>query len=79
MRFRHPVTFFLGENGSGKSAVIEAIAELCGLPVGGGGRNELADLQAPHRRSELAPFPRAGFRKRPRDGYLDDARLDPDG
>lgn len=70
LRFSHAVTFFVGENGSGKSTVTEAIADLCGLPVGGGGRNELADSSAPHGRSELAPFLRAAFRKRPRDGYF---------
>ena len=70
IRFERPVTFFVGENGSGKSTVTEAIADLCGLPVGGGGRNELADSRAPQSRSELAPFLRAAFRKRPRDGYF---------
>jgi predicted ATPase len=37
------VTFFVGENGTGKSTVIEAIAALCRLPVSGGGRNEDLD------------------------------------
>jgi predicted ATPase len=70
LSFKHSVTFFVGENGSGKSTVTEAIAELCGLPVGGGGRNELADLRAPQNRSELAPFLRAAFQTKPRDGYF---------
>ena len=68
--FDASVTFFVGENGSGKSTLLEAIAHLSGLPVGGGGRNELADSQAPHRTSELAPFIRAGFKRRPPDGYF---------
>lgn len=85
------VTFFVGENGSGKSTVMEAIAEICGLPTGGGGRNELADLKAPHARSELAPFVRGAFRRKPKDGYffraefqahfaslLEERRADPD-
>lgn len=89
--FRTPVTFLVGENGSGKSTVIEALAELCRLPVGGGGRNELADRHSPHARSELAPALRASFLRRPRDGYffraefqahfaslLEQRRLDPD-
>jgi predicted ATPase len=29
--FRRPVTFFVGENGSGKSTVLEAIARKCGV------------------------------------------------
>src|SRR5688572_26730895 len=70
LTFERPVTFFVRENGPGKSTLIEAISELCGLPFGGGGRNELADLRTPHARSELAPFLRAAFRQRPRDGYF---------
>jgi predicted ATPase len=70
LQFEAPVTILVGENGSGKSTVIEALAELCGLPVGGGGRNELADLRVPQNRSELAPFLRAAFEKTPRHGYF---------
>ncbi len=70
LQFDAPVTILVGENGSGKSTVVEALAELCGLPVGGGGRNELADLKAPHNRSDLAPFLRAAFSKKPRNGYF---------
>jgi predicted ATPase len=70
LQFERPVTILVGENGSGKSTVIEAIADLSGLPVGGGGRNELADLRAPHSRSELAPFLRAAFLRRPKNGYF---------
>ena len=33
------VTFFVGENGSGKSTVLEAVAELCGFNLRGGNRN----------------------------------------
>ena len=70
IRFDAPVTILVGENGSGKSTVIEALAELCGLPVGGGGRNELADSKAPQDRSELAPYLRAAFDRKPRNGYF---------
>lgn len=36
----HPkVTFFLGENGTGKSTVLEAVAAACGLNPEGGSRN----------------------------------------
>lgn len=36
----HPdVTFFVGENGTGKSTLLEAIAVLCGLNPEGGSRN----------------------------------------
>jgi predicted ATPase len=91
IRFTNAVTFFVGENGSGKSTVMEAIATICGLPTAGGGRNELADLKAPHAHSELAPFVRGAFRRKPPDGYffraefqahfatlLEERRADPD-
>jgi predicted ATPase len=32
LRFESLVTFFVGENGTGKSTLIEAIASLCGCP-----------------------------------------------
>jgi predicted ATPase len=91
LQFTEPVTFFVGENGSGKSTVMEAIAEICGLPTGGGGRNELAGMRAAQSGSELAPFLRAAFKRRPSDGYffraefqahfatlLEERRADPD-
>ena len=65
-----PVTFFVGENGTGKSTLIEAIAALCRLPVSGGGRNELADGHGPERTSPLARALRPVFRRRPRDAYF---------
>ena len=77
LRFEQKVTFFVGENGSGKSTLLEAIADLCGLPVGGGGKNEIADLQTFQTRSELAPFLRAGFRNRPQNGYFFRAEFQP--
>ena len=70
LRFESGVTFFVGENGSGKSTLLEAIAELCDLPAGGGGKNERNSLHAPQATSELAPFLRAGFKRRPPDGYF---------
>ncbi len=70
LRFETDVTFFVGENGSGKSTVLEAIAELCNLPVGGGGRNDVADTLSPHQSSELAPALRAAFQRKPREGYF---------
>jgi predicted ATPase len=70
MEFTAPVTFFVGENGTGKSTVIEAIAALCKLPVSGGGRNELAGNHGPDTSSVLAQFLRPSFRRRPPDAYF---------
>lgn len=70
VEFTSPVTFFVGENGTGKSTVIEAIAALCHLPVSGGSRNDLAGQHGPDSSSPLTPFVRPSFRRRPRDGYF---------
>ena len=39
IEFEQPVTFFIGENGSSKSTLIEAIAAAWGLNPEGGSRN----------------------------------------
>ena len=39
MQFHEDVTFFVGENGSGKSTVLEAIAQLMGFSAQGGTKN----------------------------------------
>ena len=70
IEFRSPVTFFVGENGTGKSTVLEAVAELCRLPVSGGSRNELSANHGPEASSPLAKALRPAFRRRPRDGYF---------
>ena len=70
LSFSKPVTFFVGENGTGKSTLVEALAAVCRLPVSGGGRNELADRHGPERDNMLARVLRPAFRKRPADGYF---------
>jgi predicted ATPase len=70
IEFTSPVTFFVGENGTGKSTVIEAIAALCRLPVSGGGRDELAANHGPEASSPLANSLRPSFRRRPPDAYF---------
>ncbi len=50
LKFRTPVTFLVGENGSGKSTVLEAIAEAYGLEPHGGHRGMYATDQ---QRSDL--------------------------
>ena len=46
LAFRTNVTFFAGENGSGKSTILEAIACQCGFNTAGGGRNNAYDVDA---------------------------------
>jgi predicted ATPase len=70
LSIQEPVTFFVGENGTGKSTLIEAIAALCRFPVSGGGRNELAAGHGPERDSSLSKVLRPSFRRQPRDGYF---------
>jgi predicted ATPase len=70
LQFESPVTFFVGENGTGKSTLIEAIASLCRLPVSGGGRNELAGRHGPQAVSPLAPALRPALRRSPPDAYF---------
>ncbi|HEY4258298.1 MAG TPA: AAA family ATPase [Candidatus Udaeobacter sp.] len=46
IEFTKPITFFVGENGSGKSTILEAIASKCGFSLMGGNRNHLLDESA---------------------------------
>ena len=90
LKFKTPVTFFVGENGSGKSTFLEAIAVLCRLPASGGGRNEISGTHGPEKDSSLSKVLRPSFRFQPRDGFflraefaahfaslLDDRKSDP--
>jgi predicted ATPase len=91
IEFTSAVTYFVGENGTGKSTVIEAIAALSRLPVSGGGRNELSGTHGPETVSALAAVLRPSFRRPPPDAYflraefqahfaslLDERNADPD-
>ncbi len=75
LEFNTPVTFFVGENGSGKSTLLEAIAVMSRLPITGGGQNEVNVSHGLDEKSLLAKVMRAGFRKRPPDGYFFRAEL----
>lgn len=67
--FRRPVTFVVGENGTGKSTLLEAIAVAWGFNPEGGSRNFRFSTRSSH--SELSDYLRLerGTR-RPRDGYF---------
>lgn len=43
VRFERPITFLVGENGTGKSTLLEAIAVSAGFHVRSGGRNQVYD------------------------------------
>jgi predicted ATPase len=70
LSLRKPVAFFVGENGTGKSTLLEAIAVLCRLPVSGGGRNEIGGSHGPEQDSVLSQVLRPSFRRQPRDGFF---------
>lgn len=53
MRFRKNITLFCGENGSGKSTILRALAEAWGLNPRGGTRNYIVDE---NHRSELGHY-----------------------
>ncbi len=63
LEFHRPVTFFVGENGSGKSTVLEAIAVAAGFNPEGGTKNYSFSTYDSH--SELCDAARItkGFRK----------------
>ena len=69
LAFHEAVTFFGGENGTGKSTLLEAIAVACGFCPEGGGRNFQVETRATH-----SPFWRYLLPLRgplsPRDGYF---------
>jgi predicted ATPase len=67
LSFHPDVTFFIGENGAGKSTVLEAIAVAMGLPAEGGSRNvhrqqqEVSPLQRHLRLSKGYKAPRWSY------------------
>jgi len=68
VRFAHPVTFFAGENGSGKSTVLEALAIQCGFNPAGGSRNNVYDF-APTE-SSLAALLRLTWNQKMTSGFF---------
>jgi predicted ATPase len=78
LEFTSPVTFLVGENGSGKSTIIQAIAEVCKIsPAGGkaGTRYASTSAKTPLGQAMDADFTAAGLRlvagsRRKRKGFF---------
>lgn len=68
LRFDRPVTFLVGENGTGKSTLLEAIAVACGFNAEGGTRNFSFSTRETH--SELGAYLTPARRRYPKDGFF---------
>ena len=68
LKFPNSVTFFVGENGSGKSTVLEAIAIKCGFNPSGGSRNNVYDFRPTE--SSLANFLRLVWNVKMTQGFF---------
>lgn len=68
LAFPVPVTFLVGENGSGKSTILEAVAVAMGFNAEGGSRNFSFSTRATH--SELGSSLTVSRSRYPRDGFF---------
>ena len=68
LTFPAPVTCLVGENGTGKSTLLEAIAVACGFNAEGGTRNFSFSTRDTH--SPLHRYLTVGRRSYPRDGFF---------
>ncbi|MBH0164929.1 AAA family ATPase [Fictibacillus sp. 7GRE50] len=62
------VTFFVGENGTGKSTLLEAIADKCDFHTAGGGRNNMYDVYASE--SDLGDYIRLSWLPKVSNGFF---------
>ncbi len=73
IQFTHQVTFFVGENGTGKSTLLEALAYHAGFGAEGGSKNinfRTSEEQTYLGVQALAQHWRLSWRRMPRDGYF---------
>ena len=68
LEFDRPVTFLVGENGTGKSTLLEGIAVACGFNPEGGTRNFSFSTRATH--SELGEYLTPVRKRYPKDGFF---------
>ena len=69
LSFANPVTFFVGENGTGKSTLLEAIAAAYGLNPEGGSRNFRFSTRETHSSLYEGMILKKGWRS-PRDNFF---------
>ena len=69
LSFDNPVTFFVGENGTGKSTLLEAVAAAYGLNPEGGSRNFRFSTRDTHSSLYEGMILKKGFRN-PRDNFF---------
>ena len=68
LKLNKSVTFFVGENGTGKSTLLEAVAVACGFNAEGGTRNFNFFTRETH--SDLCNHISVMMRARPKDGFF---------
>jgi len=68
LAFKSNVTFFVGENGSGKSTILEAIAYQCGFNTAGGGKHNSYEVDAA--RSSLGDHIRLSWMPKLTNGFF---------
>jgi len=73
IEFSQQVTFFVGENGTGKSTILEALAHHIGFGPEGGSKNMhfKTSAEATYQGVQsLTQYCKLSWRKKPRDGYF---------
>ncbi len=68
LSFDRPVTIIVGENGTGKSTLLEGIASQCGFNLSGGSRNNVYGGE--HNRSPLGDALRLGWLPKVTQGFF---------
>lgn len=71
--FPNQVTFFVGENGTGKSTILEVIATKAGFGIEGGSKNISFNTADEMYNNQIKTFSSAvilSWRKKPNDGYF---------
>lgn len=70
VKLTSPVTFLVGENGCGKSTLIEGLASSFGVPARGGGRHDLADTPEADREAPITTALTRAWNRPPPDVYF---------